>query len=34
VDGDLVTGKHPDAAAQFMAALVQAFEQEQVRRRP
>jgi hypothetical protein len=34
VDGDLITGKHPDAAAQFVAVFVQEFEKEQVRRLP
>jgi hypothetical protein len=34
VDGDLATGKHPDAAARFMAEFVREFENEQTRRRP
>jgi hypothetical protein len=34
VVGDLATGKHPDAVAQFMAEFVQELEREQVRRRP
>jgi hypothetical protein len=34
VDGDLVTGKHRDAGAQFLAAFVPELEKDQVRRRP
>jgi hypothetical protein len=33
VDSDLVTDKHPDAVAQFMAAFVQELKKAQVRRR-
>jgi hypothetical protein len=34
VAGDLATGKHAGAVAQFMAEFVQEFEKEQTRRRP
>src|SRR5262249_24546255 len=34
VDGDLVTGKHPEAVAQFVPVFVQEFQTELTRRRP